>query len=1709
MNELKKKLAILLAVCMIMTNVLPVFAEPVYEPLTTEDQYTETKETELTIAEESSEDFEYEQATPPNASYNELCIDEQEEAGLADDEYTGLTEFEDNPDELIPEEATPANARYTDEIFIREAVVDGMTITLTADPGVFPEDAELWAEKVEDEVAEEAIEEAVEKERENNVNVAASYKFDIKMFVNGEEVQPDTSKGSVKVTFTLAEELSECLDANAYHLKEDAAGELTAENLGAEVKTVEEADEETVKEAGNTSETASTVGADEDGILADGIIDDDVTKKVTKLEADTYGFSYYVVEFTYDELQYVLQGDSSIKLSKILNTLKIEGTVTEAEVSNSELFTVEKDTEGDDWTVTALQAFSTKEWMKVTIGGKVYEITVTDDNTTHTHGSEGDAVTFERSITSFEELNYLFTNGGSGYLADDINTNTMLTVAMGKTVNLCLNGHFINQKAFKSVIYVQNDATLNLYDCNSENKAYKYTVDNNGSWSYGGKWAETDKENDTTKKITGGIITGGTGHTDGGRYIKGGGVYVDSAGTFTMNGGTIAGNSVINYGGGVYNSGTFTMNDGNICCNRSYSGGGIYNSAGQTIIQGGTISGNTADYGGGIYNDAGKTIIQGGTISGNTAAFGGGIQSGDGEVYLTAGAYKTINITDNTATGAEGGIANWAKLHLSGKVIIMNNICKSANRPVNLATNKVIIIDGDLTDSEIHLTHANNNTDVFDTGVLTSGFAAKNPSAKLGDFFIYDGPGNYQMVLNKDDELEVMEKSYAITNGSPVSAEETNHGYISIDKDTAAEGKTVTVDVNPADSYQLKTLKYNDGTTDHDITMDANTRKYQFTMPAKAVTVTAEFEEKAITIADILPEDFPTSSAGDWLNENGKKSYIMNGNLFVYGQNNVDLSKSVTKKDDGNYEYQDTSGTKITFVMESGKLTNIIVSGSGCPENNGTYAPHVHVFTYTANGGKLTATCTDGCDKGYDKNPLTLTLTAPASLVYDGNAKVFDFASGEEAAWKTGTGNDAPAITYYQKQSGQEDKPLEGSPKDAGNYKAKITEDGKAAQVEFTITKATPYIKTNPAPSAINNGQKLADSTLFGGYAQASSTDSSQVAGLFEWTNPNIIPSIADSEITPYSVTFTPVDENNYNTVSCDVKITVNSTQTHTHSFNYEASGGKLTATCNGDGDCIYKTNKLTLTLTAPASLVYDGNAKSFTFASGEEAAWTGAGLELPTIYYYIKQSGQSEYMPLLGTLKDPGNYMAKITVGGKEAQIKFAIETEIHIHKAVLVTGQAPTQEAAGWKDYYKCACGDLFEDANAKTSIDNLDTWKAKGGRGYIPPLPAPATFTVTFIYRNGTENIIKTVKYNETVTKPQNPDMTGYTFERWCSDDKCEIPYDFSKQVKNNLSLYAKWTKIDETEGKVRTENKPIEVTVQTTKQEEKVLLEDLEKNTGASVESSKSLANAVKDKVKEEITQTGKDVILFIDTKLTGIKVENPHTGSTEKATTTLTYEATPKMSTVDSDGKVAETQLISNSDLNGNITLRLPVPKSVNEKYVNIVHSSEGYPKKTYRNLEIVKKGTDEAYVEIQISHFSTFELTFSDEKSVDPVPQRSNSDSTSTLFTGTWGSPVTNGTWRYDPETDKWSYTTTFKFTDTWGYIANPYAGNEAAWFYFDKNGNMLTGWQLLFWKGSKKWYYFNPVKDSRRGKCQLGGVTPDGWTVDESGAWIESIPRK
>ena len=211
--------------------------------------------------------------------------------------------------------------------FKQSQTVDGVRITVEADPGVFPADALLKVEKAKGQQLEQ-VKEAIESVRDHD-GIAESYTFDIKILDSeGNELQPN-DKAKVKVSFALEEAKDDKLEASVYHTDD----ELKTSELKAEVK--------------------------------------DSTVSVT-----TDSFSFYTVEFTYKEKQFVMSGGTSENLETILAAVGLTGTIEKAVVSNPELLSI---TEKDGvWTVESLKPFTTKEWLKVTLDGKEYEIVLTD-----------------------------------------------------------------------------------------------------------------------------------------------------------------------------------------------------------------------------------------------------------------------------------------------------------------------------------------------------------------------------------------------------------------------------------------------------------------------------------------------------------------------------------------------------------------------------------------------------------------------------------------------------------------------------------------------------------------------------------------------------------------------------------------------------------------------------------------------------------------------------------------------------------------------------------------------------------------------------------------------------------------------------------------------------------------------------------------------------------------------------------------------------------------------------------------------------------------------------------------------------------------------------------------------------------------------------------------------------------------------------------
>ena len=259
----------------------------------------------------------------------ELAADESlETTTFVQDENGNLQQEE--PQEVI-EEVKEETSEEKAIAFDQSKQIDDVLISVTANEGVFPEGATLYAEKVE--IKE--VEDAISENRDENKNVAVSYTYDIKVLDSeGNELTPN---GEVSVKFSLVEKIQEAVSVDVYHIDD----ELNVETL-----------ETTVSE--NT----------------------EIEEVNTDVEVTTDSFSYYTVEFTYNNLTISIDGDSTNKLLPILNNIGINGEIQNVEVSNSNLFEAYKD--NDVWYVDAKQAFTSEEWMKVTVDGVEYEVEVTD-----------------------------------------------------------------------------------------------------------------------------------------------------------------------------------------------------------------------------------------------------------------------------------------------------------------------------------------------------------------------------------------------------------------------------------------------------------------------------------------------------------------------------------------------------------------------------------------------------------------------------------------------------------------------------------------------------------------------------------------------------------------------------------------------------------------------------------------------------------------------------------------------------------------------------------------------------------------------------------------------------------------------------------------------------------------------------------------------------------------------------------------------------------------------------------------------------------------------------------------------------------------------------------------------------------------------------------------------------------------------------------
>ena len=347
-------------------------------------------------------------------------------------------------------------------------------------------------------------------------------------------------------------------------------------------------------------------------------------------------------------------------------------------------------------------------------------------------------------------------------------------------------------------------------------------------------------------------ITGNTGTMGGGVSVEGG--------TFNMNDGTISQNTASyggDAGGGVYIvSGCFTMKNGAISGNNASAGhgGGVHVCSGASFrLEGGQIENNTAKHWAGGVCNKGTFEMIGGTISKNAAnnGGGGGVSSA-GTAIITGG-----TITQNTATTHGGGFydgGTGGNVTLGGTAKITDNVVDGtitsgvlsggATDNLYLESDKTITLgtgDGEGGNGVAVPVTGNGGMSVGVT-MQTPGAFTTNGTANDTKYFTSDD-STFGVRLSSANGIELA-KLYAITTGG------ITNGTVTTDatENKAFAEDTVTITVTPSSGYQLKAdslkVTYNDGTEKTcQLTQDStDTTKYTFTMPAYAVTVSAEFE---------------------------------------------------------------------------------------------------------------------------------------------------------------------------------------------------------------------------------------------------------------------------------------------------------------------------------------------------------------------------------------------------------------------------------------------------------------------------------------------------------------------------------------------------------------------------------------------------------------------------------------------------------------------------------------------------------------------------------------------------------------------------------------------------------------------------------------------------------------------------------------------------
>ena len=232
---LRKKCAIALSIVLMFSSLSysPAYAE------TSESESIVNQEVFTTSTENTGEDKDFPDSELLSVDKDDLegnVLEGEEESSF---ENQGGQETESRYD--VYENKSPTlNEDYEEAVFDKTVSIDGISVNVYADRGVFPNTAGLSVKKVLKKADKEKVEVAIdEKLKEEEASLDESIVFDIKILdKDGQELQPDTIKGEVKVNFESLDlsALDENKELAVYHLEDADSEAKKIENIKLDAK---------------------------------------------------------------------------------------------------------------------------------------------------------------------------------------------------------------------------------------------------------------------------------------------------------------------------------------------------------------------------------------------------------------------------------------------------------------------------------------------------------------------------------------------------------------------------------------------------------------------------------------------------------------------------------------------------------------------------------------------------------------------------------------------------------------------------------------------------------------------------------------------------------------------------------------------------------------------------------------------------------------------------------------------------------------------------------------------------------------------------------------------------------------------------------------------------------------------------------------------------------------------------------------------------------------------------------------------------------------------------------------------------------------------------------------------------------------------------------------------------------------------------------